>query len=150
MQQQPGGTQPVNISTPRTNDVTYDVPEYDSLYVVQGLKEVVAAGFARTLEHDLTEATMEARVWETEAERRSRRYEQCAATLAQRDAEVQALRAAAVAARTALNVAAGALLECSPCMADPCVAVQREWLDDALQAAEAAAESIRETIERIS
>jgi hypothetical protein len=140
----------MNISTPRTNDATYEVPEYDSLYVVEGLKEVVAAGFARTLEREVNEAVMASRVWENEAERRSRRYEQCAVTLARRDAELEALRAAAVSARTALNVAVGALLECSPCMADPCLAVQREWLDDAQQAAEVAAEAIREAIEGTS
>lgn len=34
--------------------------------------------------------------------------------------------------RTAVRVAQGALLECSPCASPECQAVQHEWLEDAI------------------
>lgn len=50
---------------------------------------------------------------------------------------------AARAARTALSVAHGALLECSPCAAPECQQTQQEWLDEARRAVEQAAADLR-------
>ena len=40
--------------------------------------------------------------------------------------------------RSALLVAKGALLQCSPCASLECQAVQRDWLDDAIAGCERA------------
>jgi hypothetical protein len=57
-----------------------------------------------------------------------------------------ALREAAQAARTALSVAHGALLECSPCAADECRQTQQEWLDDARKEVEKAITDLRNAL----
>lgn len=50
-----------------------------------------------------------------------------------REVERRAIAAECEANRTALNVANGALLMCTPCAAPDCAQEQREWLDDAMR-----------------